>query len=639
MPRIVIAVLLAALLAPTISCAERQTPPAGAGETGRALPEVLMAFKRASGGTRWDQVASMELTGTVSSGGLGGDYHATYDLLTGRSREAYQLGPVQGAEGYDGEAPWSQDPGGEIAVLNAPEAKRRARSQAWLNARAYWFPGRLSADFATLGRREQDGASYSVLVATPQDGDPVTLWFSPDSHLLARWQQRQGGDTVTSELSDYRDVGGLKVPFQIVTDVTDTAGRTDPRRRTTVHVEQVKTGVAVADADFAPPEMQATAHIDTPAGVTRIPFELINNHIYVHGEIDGKPARLLVDTGGVNLLTPAATARLGLTGSGQLAASGVGEQRVDLALARANSVRVGDAVLDQPVFYVVDLGRLADVEGVEFDGLVGYEMFRRFGVEIDYQRRILTLAEPDRFHPPAGATAVPFDLDNRIPIVSGTLDGVPVRLSVDTGSRASLTLHSPFARAHELTARYQAAPVAVSGWGVGGPMRSRPARVGELRLGNAHIDNLAADIFLGDKGSFADPDLSGNLGGGALHHFTVAFDYDAKQMYLAPNSEFGVPDPFDRSGLWLLAHDGVLEITDVADDSAAARAGLRAGDRITAIGGTLTSSQGLNEWRRRLRELPTGTRLALQIERDGHVESATLVLADRIPPTARAPQS
>ena len=93
---------------------------------------------------------------------------------------------------------------------------------------------------------------------------------------------------------------------------------------------------------------------------TRIPFELINNHIYASGSIDGKPARFLVDTGGVNLLTPAAAEKFGIVGEGKMAAGGVGDQRVDLALAHAKQVRVGDAVLDRPVFYIIDLGKLAE---------------------------------------------------------------------------------------------------------------------------------------------------------------------------------------------------------------------------------------------------------------------------------------
>ena len=79
-----------------------------------------------------------------------------------------------------------------------------------------------------------------------------------------------------------------------------------------------------------------------------------------------------------------------------------------------------------------------------------------------------------------------------------------------------------------------------------------------------------------------------------LRRFTVAFDYDKRQMYLAPNADFAKPDGFDRSGLWLLKDGDVLHITDVVQDSAAARAGLQVDDRVVAIGGEAVAQAARN---------------------------------------------
>jgi hypothetical protein len=595
--------------------------------------QVFAQFKTASGGTSWDAVRSLHATGTLHAGGMDGSFESTEELASGRSVSRFRLGPIEGAEGYDGTRGWSRDPGGEVAALDAPEARRRARSPSWRTARGYLYPERIAASPRAVESRELDGRRYDVVVATPDGGDPVTLWFDAATHLLTRVEQAQGQDTATSVYSDWRVVEGRRLPFHVVVDRTDAAGRTDPRQRTEIRYAEVRFDVPVADADFAMPAMTATAHI-VGADTTRIPFDLVNNHIYVDAAIDGKPARLLVDTGGVNLLTPAAAAKFGLDSEGQLSARGVGEKAADVGFAHAKQLRLGDAVLDAPVFYVIDLGDLPQAEGVACDGLVGYEMFRRFGVTIDYAKHELVLADPDAFAPPAGAQAVPFALADRIPIVTGTLDGEPVRLSVDTGSRASLSLHSPFVREHDLVARYRAAPEALVGWGVGGAARGRPARFGRLELGDLAIDGIAGDLFTGDKGAFASPDVSGNLGGGVLNRFTVAFDYAARRMYLAPNANFHAADPFDRSGLWLLGDGDALEVVDVAIDSAAARAGLRVGDRIRSIGAQPVAQRPLAEWRRHLRELPVGTQLAIGFLRDAEPARVELVLADRIPATS-----
>lgn len=585
----------------------------------------------AGGAAHWDGVTSLQMTGTLHAGGLDGTFRTVQDLSHMRSLTEYQLGPVEGAEGYDGTQGWSRDPGGEVAVLDAPEARRRARSQAWLDSHGYWFTDRLPARFGAIQARELDGRRYAVIDATPDGGDLVALWFDQVTHHLARVIQKQGQDTATTTFDDWRVVAGITLPFHVTTDLTDTAGRTDPRRRTELRIGEVTPNIAVAAADFAVPKMRATARIDSPTGSTLIPFELVNNHIYVEGAIDGKPARFLVDTGGVNLLTPSAAKKFGLAAEGKLAARGVGEQQVDLALAQAREVRVGNAVLIDPVFYVIDLGDLPAVEGAVVDGLVGYEMFRRFGVTIDYANHSLLLTEPDRFIPPAGAHALRFEQAERIPIVTGTLDGLPIRASIDTGSRASLTLHSPFVHAHNLVDRYGADTEAVVGWGVGGPNRGRPARFGRLTLDDLAIDGIAGDLHTGDKGSFASPDLSANIGGGVLRRFTVAFDYARKLMYLAPNAGFAAPDPFDRSGLWLLGAGDELRVADVAAGSAAVQAGLEVDDRVTEIGGEKVSARTLAGWRARLRELAAGTHLSVEYLRAGKPRRAELVLADRIP--------
>ncbi len=160
------------------------------------------------------------------------------------------------------------------------------------------------------------------------------------------------------------------------------------------------------------------------------------------------------------------------------------------------------------------------------------------------------------------------------------------------------------------------------------------ARLGTLTVGDLQIKGIVGDLFTGDKGSFANPDLSGNLGGGVLRRFTVTFDYANKRMYLQPNGDFGKADEFDRSGLWVLGDRDALKVTDVAPESAAQRAMLQSGDRITTIGGEPVSKRNVGEWRLHLRVLPVGTKLPIVFLRDGKSRSTELQLTDRIPASA-----
>ena len=280
-------------------------------------------------------------------------------------------------------------------------------------------------------------------------------------------------------------------------------------------------------------------------------------------------------------------------------------------------------MLAEPVFAIIDLGELPKVEGVECDGLVGYEMFRRFGVTIDYAGHALTLAEPAKFAPPAGASVVPFELDDRIPIVAGTLDGVPMRISVDTGSRSSLTMHSPFVREHDLVEKYHAAPEAVVGWGVGGPSRGRPARFGTLMLGDREDHGHRGRSLHRRQGRVRQSGISGNLGGGVLQalHGRVRLRGEADVF----RAECGVRKARRVRSQRIVPHrrKGCVLVADVAPESAAARAGWRrtiASSRSTAEGWTAKS---LVEWRAKLRELPVGTKLEVESLRDGKKADAS----------------
>jgi S1-C subfamily serine protease len=150
-------------------------------------------------------------------------------------------------------------------------------------------------------------------------------------------------------------------------------------------------------------------------------------------------------------------------------------------------------------------------------------------------------------------------------------------------------------------------------------------------LGRLEITGIAGDLFTGSTGSLTNSQQSGNLGGGVLKRFTVAFNYAARRMYLTPNAALLESEPFDRSGLWLLEDGAMLTVADVAEGSAAESACIRNGDRVVELGGEGVVTCTLAEWRRRLRELPVGTSLSIRLLRDGKTIAATLTLADRIP--------
>ncbi|MEZ5443588.1 MAG: aspartyl protease family protein [Lysobacterales bacterium] len=577
---------------------------AAAGAAEPTAQSLLAQQRERSGGERWESVAGLHWQGQIAAGGLAGEISATEDLREGRYRTLYQLGPARGGDGWDGEQAWTLHSDGAVVAIGQTAVLQRNRTDQWMSRRGYLAPDLLGAQAGPVTQVTVDGEVWQRFTLTPVDGAPVEFGFAADGWLRELRSQIEGR-TITTRLEDYRAVAGLQLPFRLVVD------EGDPRLLSEVQWAEVS---VLDDDKLAAQDLAApTASIDfrfTDGQPVDLPFELINNHIYVQVEVNGQPLRLLFDTGGVNLLTPKAAERLGLSSSGQLAARGVGEKAQDVGFAQAEQLRIGTFELDQPLFYVIDLGPMMGVEGMEFDGLVGFEVFKRAIVQIDYPARRLRLY-PEGSAQASGHT-LPFVLDERIPVIEGQLDGLPLRISIDTGSRAALTVHSPFARRQQLEQQKALAAPAINGWGVGGGLTSQAFRIDRLQLGAIAIDGVTADMYLGDKGAFANNETDANLGSGLLKAFVATFDYARQSLTLAPGPDGYQDDGYDRIGAWLnLADDDTLAVAAVTADGPADQAGLKPGDHITALADQPVGSRSLADWRAWSRQLAPGVAVQL----------------------------
>ena len=87
-------------------------------------------------------------------------------------------------------------------------------------------------------------------------------------------------------------------------------------------------------------------------------------------------------------------------------------------------------------------------------GFLGYELFKRFAVRLDYAHEELTLTPLAWFAPDGHGTAVPLMFTQKTPEVEGAVDGIPGRFMVDTGNNSSVVLMGPFVESHGLATRY-----------------------------------------------------------------------------------------------------------------------------------------------------------------------------------------
>jgi hypothetical protein len=329
-------------------------------------------------------------------------------------------------------------------------------------------------------------------------------------------------------------------------------------------------------------------------------------------------------------VTPTLARELGVQPEGALQGRGVGEKSEDVGLVKLQTLQVGGATLSNQLFAVFPMESFSTVEGVAENGMIGFEVFKRFVTKVDYEHGMLTLTVPSAFAYHGDGTVVPFKFNDHIPQVDGEIDGIPGQFDIDTGSRSSLDLMGPFVEKNDLVKHYNAKIEAVTGWGVGGASRSLVTRAKVLRLGSVEIKGPVTHLSLQKKGSFSGQYVSGNVGAGVLKRFNITFDYPHQQLIFERNANDTNADTFDRSGMWLNQTDGAFEVVDVIAGGAASNAGLKVGDKIEAIDGQPASKLLLPEVRRRFRMDAAGTKVSLSVRSGAEKRKVEIELRDLV---------
>jgi C-terminal processing protease CtpA/Prc len=130
----------------------------------------------------------------------------------------------------------------------------------------------------------------------------------------------------------------------------------------------------------------------------------------------------------------------------------------------------------------------------------------------------------------------------------------------------------------------------------------------------------------------ANESYQGNVGSGLLKRFVVTFDYANHVLYLkkAPYQDADIA-AFDGVGIWLNGADGSFRIMDVAVGGPADKAGLKAGDLVTAIDDTPALAMTLSEIRRTLKLVAVERPITVTAQRDNATVVATITPRDMIP--------
>ena len=237
--------------------------------------------------------------------------------------------------------------------------------------------------------------------------------------------------------------------------------------------------------------------------------------------------------------------------------------------------------------------------GKQIHGIIGYDLFSQFVVEVNYNREFIRLYNPFKFKLKKSFQTVPIRILKGKPYVQAKyIDHTGYAREdswlLDTGSSLALSL---FSEEIKLPAKNVETYL---GRGLNGDLYGKLGRIPRFEIGTFWFE----DIVTG----YPEPEMLGqlagrinwygNLGSEILSRFSVIFDYPRGQLYLKRGNKFREEFSYNISGVEIVS-DGIeydeYLIAYIRPNSPAANAGLQIRDQIMAINGVSTDKMDMDQ--------------------------------------------
>lgn len=340
-------------------------------------------------------------------------------------------------------------------------------------------------------------------------------------------------------------------------------------------------------------------HIVGDAKKVKIPFEIYSNLIVIPVILNNQlPLKFVLDTGvRTTILTDKAYSDiLNMSYNRKYTIAGLGgDKLVEAYVTSGVSLTLPPGVKGKGHSMLVleeDYLELRNYLGVNVNGILGYEVFSRFIVEVNYDTRMLTLTTPEHFKKKRGYNEIPITIEDTKPYIRGRVaykDGneVDLKLMIDSGASHGLFLEEGSDPRIYVPENHINSTL---GRGLGGVLKGKIARLARFEIGDKHWDDLIATFpqeeSILDSLKNTSVFRNGSVGGEILNRFKVIFNFPQEKIYIKKGRSFKKPFTYNLSGLVVKAKGSALvdyEIVAVREKSPGEAAGFKKGDKIISI--------------------------------------------------------
>ncbi|MDH5474917.1 MAG: aspartyl protease family protein [Cyclobacteriaceae bacterium] len=349
-----------------------------------------------------------------------------------------------------------------------------------------------------------------------------------------------------------------------------------------------------------------------PDGVkkVKVPFQLHHNLVIIPVILNNTlPLKFVLDTGvRTTILTEKTYSDiLNLEYDKHIVISGVGGGKlVNAYITNGVTLEIpgikgeGHAVLVLENDYI----ELSNYLGTDVNGILGYEVFSRFIVEINFESKILTLIKPEYYKPKKKYRKIPISIEDTKPYIIANLEQsngkvIEIKLMVDSGASHGLLLEEGSHDEIYIPSPYIDSNI---GRGLAGDLTGKIGREKALIFGSYFFKDIVTTFP--NSNNYLDSIKrgyvyrNGTIGGEIISRFKIIFNYSEGALYLKKNSKYNKKFEYNISGVIIKAkglklNDYVIE--EVRKGSSAQIAGLLKGDKIISVNNMSVKNATLEE--------------------------------------------
>lgn len=364
----------------------------------------------------------------------------------------------------------------------------------------------------------------------------------------------------------------------------------------------------------------------------KLPFKLVNNLIIIPIQINNSDTlNFILDTG-LNTsiiceLSIGESLNLNYAREIQLQGLGTGKS-LEAIHTYGNEINVsGISGINQDYFVLLDnIFHLSNKLGFQIHGILSFNIFNSFIVEINYEDEEITFHDPKYFRYRKNTKnyiTLPLIIHDTKPYIHLKVqlaDGriIPIKVILDTGASNSLWLDYNSIPGFMLPDEARASFL---GSGLSGEVFGHLTRFDKVYLDLFELENVI--VSLPDSNSIVHAigldNRNGSIGAEILRRFNIIIDYPNELITLSKNSLFKDPYSYNMTGIELIApYPGITyyTVSQVRENSPGERTGIHVNDKIISIDNQDANDLSMNDIYK-LFQSKEGKKLKIMVNRNG----------------------